>query len=200
MAWQTARQAIALARKSRYAVDRKSPELDELYKKMSVAQRRGDSTEVKALRATLAEVQKKADEAAWKKFRMEHPELDPQVLDDFEKVLEAESKRFSLDEDVAVLDADEGERSANRKADPTWLPLAPRIGTLPLNPDGTPATPNRREAYPSFIHEGLAVSVPFFSATDPAFALPAFVDWMCAEGCVDIKYGIDAPGLGPDEE
>ena len=48
-------------------------------------------------------------------------------------------------------------------------------------------------------HQGLLVETGWMSFKDAPAGLPAFLDWLCRQGCRQIKYDLIASGLSADD-
>jgi Zn-dependent protease len=146
-----------------------SPKLRDLQNKMAEAQRHGDADQLRDLAAQLEETSKQLRQEGIDKMRADKS-LDTSVVDLYEKY-QALSYTNSARADLMAQISKLMGVAADQHQTLTGAGLyAARTGYA--------------------THKALMVHVNFVAFADTFEGVPAFLDWLCAKGCIGIRYSV----------
>jgi Zn-dependent protease len=167
------------------AVDWQDPKLKAINNKFMVATRRGSTTEKERLAAERDDYMRKHAEQARARLKADSASgIDPALVE-----LHARWAALSYTNRV--------ERLALNEQIAALLGPVPRVAG---QPDPTEAA--RGMSFGHVTRTGLLIELGWASFKDTAIGLPALAEWLCAKGCLDLRYDFGGPGLpyGDEEE
>jgi len=162
-----ARQIYARAQSLR-AEQYKASELTALNKRITQAQRRGDTAEAAKFQADYQRLLK---------------DLDRRTLTELRATAQTKTEQ-----DVIALYADQA-ASTNYRPLKASSPIGKYLGQLPLQGDEPVAGVDRYSTrWGSVTRNSLLLSFHYLSFNDISEGAPAFAKWLCSNGCMDVKY------------
>ncbi|MDB6122835.1 MAG: hypothetical protein JWQ71_1828 [Pedosphaera sp.] len=171
----------------------------QTYAKLLVANAAGyKDPEARSLQTRMAQAQREGDRAELTKLRGEH-----------DKMMKEASKRYIeklKQEDVQKVDANlidlylklPAERGTNWVAEASRT-LGPRLGQLPTEADAKAEDKRYSSHWGSVSRNGLLLSISWVSFDHVFEGGPAFANWLCTKGCIDLKYDLQPGGFGFDD-
>jgi hypothetical protein len=164
----------------------------ELYKKQAEARRRGDQEAVKALQAEVAAIYRERKDKHIQTIR-DRDDVDQHVIEIY-----AREPQFPVqnagDHDESESDQVSPEMQAYIQARKDWSQqMAVRLGQLPLT-DGMPTPEAKRFGLVAggASRAGLILRFDNLNFHRHVDGIPAFVDWLCSQECVDFNYRLSS--------
>ena len=165
-----------------------NPKSQDLRRQMVEARRQGDEAAARKHRQALDELSSTLARQAVDKIQREEPEpLDSEMVD------------LYLKQPQKPVDGTPEEYEKFAVESRKWLvPMAARMGTLPVNETGsvTPGDKRYSATGGAVSRAGLALRFDRFKFESPLDGVPTFADWLCEQDNVAFKYEI-VPS-GPD--
>lgn len=155
-----------------------TPESKALQKRIQEAQRTGDFSHMKELLKESTALGEKAQAQKIEKLRAEPPtEVDLEMIEMYAAIPQNTTNYFAGLE-----------------------PLGRRMGQLPMI-NGKPVPDMDRFSTPSgyIKRTGLLLSFEYFTLANASEGLPVIAEWLCKQGCAQIKYELKMGGSLEDE-